>query len=169
MAQARVPACFMFIPEHASRRELLALPPSAKQAVKQWCVRSEPALVRDLVPIRNFRQYRVFINPSLLAALCKGQLSDAGAGNAAGLALSPQRAQWVRPVQDLAMVYLAQPLLLLQIISRIYFRQVSARSAPSHPAQHPHVPVLWSGPAAWPHPASAGTTPWEQVGSWSPC
>lgn len=93
MAQGCVPTCFMFIQEHASRRELQALPPSAKQAVKQWCMGSEPALIRDLVAVTNFWQYKVFINPSLLAALWKGQLNDAGTGNAAGLALSPQRAQ----------------------------------------------------------------------------
>lgn len=53
MVQAHVPMCFMFIQEHVSWRELQALPPSAKQAVKQWCMRSEPALIRDLVAVRN--------------------------------------------------------------------------------------------------------------------
>lgn len=78
MAQARVPVRFMFIQEHMSRMELQALGCLPRQQseklcassaslstgetsshvmvslVKQWCVRSHPAVARDLVAIGNF-------------------------------------------------------------------------------------------------------------------
>lgn len=123
-------------------------------------VRSGPALARDSVAIRDFRQHLVFINLSLLAVLQKGQLGDTGSDSTTGLTPSPQRAQQVRQMQDVPMMHPRHPLLCSNLfLGSFCFRQVTPGSAPCHPAQHPCVPP--SAPAVWLHPPSAGTNPLE--------
>lgn len=126
-------------------------------------LRSGPALAGTRWQSGISDSNRVFINPSLLAVLHKGQLSDSG--STTGLTLSPQRAQQVRQVQDVPVMHPRHPLLCSSLFLRsLFFREVTPGSGPCHPALHPCVSP--SGPVLWLHPP-VGPNPLSRVYHWS--